>query len=214
MTTPQDLRYAHELIDTIADGKTPTHHELERLRRLLPDRPEQKTLPQLAQDIYDAWACTDGNEWPEESLGELEAWLSEFHAQLEGLNNTAPELPAGMFLADHNELGRVVVSPKPDTNGQWKVLFGESSRDSGTGLAWVETSSLTMPDKKPAHPEYLASEADYRNAPGGTIVVYEKSAPFIKWNSIWRTPMHSDTSTAAEMGTIRRRVLRYGFGDE
>lgn len=234
MANTGKARLAHELINDIADGYTPDHNDLETLRSFLPELPDQKTLEELNEEVKNIWGATVSNYWPEETHGVLEVWLWEHHKQLEGLigntpetsqaSQAAPGLPEGMKLATHPAHGLCVVSPATDEDGDRRIFYLSTSTDAGADSRWVPVVHLTFLDEEAAspesledeepHPEFLQGEADYHHAPGGTIVVYGKSAPFVKWNNGWITPLLKDASTAAEMGATRRRVLRWGFGDE
>ena len=85
MSTHEHSRRAHELVDAIKDGYTPDRADVDFLRSFLPELPKQKTLEELRHEVYDAWIGSDGNEWPDDAYGVLEAWLYELHKQLRGL---------------------------------------------------------------------------------------------------------------------------------
>lgn len=57
-------------------------------------------------------------------------------------------LPVGMRLADHEEYGRVVVSPKVDPDGDYKVFYSNDSVEEVTGAGWgfAHESELTFLD--------------------------------------------------------------------
>ena len=155
MTTANDARKAHELLDEL-DARAELSQEQEKLlRSFLPERPKQKTLTELRHEVNDAWVGADGNEWPDDAHGVLETWLLELHEQLQGLENAA----------------------KP---------------------------------AKPAHPEFLETEADYENAPEGTIVAWEDSLPWHKFDSEWLSTAAYEGNSAKGMTGIIRRVLRWG----
>ena len=217
MITPQDIRYAHEIIDTIADGKTPAHHELERLRRMLPEPPKQKTLEELRDEVYDMWIGANGNEWADDVHGDLESWLWEHHKQLEGLKGTAPEtsqaspkLPEGMLLATHPINGLCVVSPNTDYEGDRRIFYLSGNVLAGADSRWVPSDVLTFLDVEEPHPEFLEGEADYRNAPGGTIVACEDSSPWYKSGPEWSSVDFCGVKDDKGMSRARRRVLRWG----
>ena len=155
MTTANDARKAHELLDEL-DARVELSQAQEKLlRSFLPERPKQKTLTELRHEVNDAWVGADGNEWPDDAHGVLETWLLELHEQLQGLENAA----------------------KP---------------------------------AKPAHPEFLETEADYENAPEGTIVAWEDSLPWHKFDSEWLSTAAYEGNSAKGMTGIIRRVLRWG----
>ena len=71
-------------------------------------------------------------------------------------------------------------------------------------------------DAKPAHPEFLETEADYAAAPEGTIVACEDSPPCHKFGSEWSSALFYGMKDNRGMSrTIRRvrRVLRWGWGE-
>lgn len=221
MTDSRKIRYAHQLIDDIANGYTPKPSDLETLRSFLPEQPKQKTLEEIIEDVRQVWGATAANAWPEDTHGILEVWLWELHKQLEGLASTdskpsqaSPKLPEGMRLASHPDFGLCVVAPTTDEDGDRRIFYLSDNVQTGADCRWVPVVHLSFLEEETPHPEFLEGEADYRNAPGGTIVVYKKSVPFVKWRGTWRTLMHEDSTSAAEMGTIRRSVLRWGFGNE
>src|SRR5699024_8819888 len=116
-------------------------------------------------------------------LGDLETWLNDLHEQLQGLKDTSavfPALPAGMRIADHEHFGRVVVSPGVGVDKCHEIFYLEPGMKFATGISEVEPDSLTFLSPKPAHPEFLETEADYRDAPEGTIVASSGRFPCIK----------------------------------
>ena len=66
------------------------------------------------------------------------------------------------------------------------------------------------PVNAPAHPEFLETEADYQNAPEGTIVACEDSPPWHKFDSAWLSTAAYEGNSAKGMTGIIRRVLRWG----
>lgn len=57
-----------------------------------------------------------------------------------------PALPEGMRLADHKEYGRVVVSPKVDTDGDYKVFHLNDRFGGGAVFHFVRPDDLTFLD--------------------------------------------------------------------
>ena len=221
MTNTGKARLAHEIIDDMADGYIPDHDDLETLRSFLPDLPAQKTLEEIIEELKQVWGETVSNRWPEETHGTLETWLWEHHKQLEGLKGTAPKpsqasprLPEGMRLATHPINGLCVVSPNSDDEGDHRIFYLSDNVRAGADSRWVSSDVLTFLDVEEPHPEFLVGEADYRHAPEGTVVAYKKSVPFIKWNGNWQAIMADHKPFTAEMGTVRRSVLRWGYGNE
>ena len=66
------------------------------------------------------------------------------------------------------------------------------------------------PATEPAHPEFLETEADYQNAPEGTVVAWEDSLPWHKFDSEWLSTAAYEGNSAKGMTGIIRRVLRWG----
>ena len=151
MTTANDARKAHKLLDSLFDNSELSHAQIDLIRGLVPEPPAQMTLEELRREVYDVWAGVHGNEWPDDMYCDLETWLYELHQQLKGL------APA-----------------------------------------------------KPAHPEFLETEADYQDAPEGTIVDTPGRLAWVKkgandWTC--RGGSNGDYSMAL---SGRRRVWRWG----
>ena len=66
---------------------------------------------------------------------------------------------------------------------------------------------------KPTHPEFLEIEADYENAPEGTIVACDDSPPWYKFDLVWISTINCGSSSAESMSGIIREVLRWGWGE-
>ena len=215
----KQARYLHRMLDRLAEGKNLSPEEIALLRKELPELPIQKTLEEISWDVHFAWCETSGNDWKEELFGDLETWLSEQHnqlrAHLEGVKIQAhPELPAGMRLAKHEEYGRCVVSPGRNHFGQCMIFVLDSDREEGSDWHYEPSTSLTFLDTSPtarAHPEFLETEADYQNAPEGTIVAYEDSSPWHKFDSAWLSTAVYEGNNAKNMTGVIREVLRWGW---
>ena len=219
MSDRNKVRLAHELLDEVNARKDLTPRQVRVLRSFLPERPKRKTLAEIASDVYMAWYDTIGSDWGKESYGDLDAWLHELHTHLIEIEDTpaaAPALPAGMRLADHEECGRVVVSPKPNDIGQYKIFHLDDSYVSGADVSYVEADALTFIDAepaKPAHPEFLETKADYTDVPEGTILTMDGlDTAWVKKFDGWASTGVSRERTSKELGYTRRRVLRWGWG--
>lgn len=216
----KQARYLHQMLDRLAEGKNLSPEEITLLRKNLPELPKQKTLEEIAWDMDSAWAETSGNDWKAELFGDLEPWLAEQHAQLrahlEGVKSQAhPTLPDGMRIAEHENFGRVVVSPKVNVAGRYEVFYLAPSAASGTDLDEVEPDSLTFVDAepaKPAHPEFLETEADYAAAPEGTIAASGDDLPWTKDDSSWLSVEYIGAKDDRGMSPTRRQNLRWGWG--
>ena len=62
-------------------------------------------------------------------------------------------------------------------------------------------------------PEFLEAEADYENAPEGTIVACDDSQPWHKFDSAWLSTAAYEGNSAKGMTGVIRRVLRWGDGE-
>ena len=220
MTNTNDARRAHEVLDGLSAGRILSRENEQLLRDFLPKLPKQMSLEALRHDVHDVWAGVHGNEWPDDMYCDLETWLAELHAQLKGLKDTpaaVPALPAGMRLADHAVYGRVVTSPKPDQDGVYVLLIPKPKVETGADWEYAHECELTFIDAEPAksaHPEFLETEADYQNAPEGTIVACEDSPPWHKFDSAWLSAAAYESNSSKSMSTVIRRVLRWGGWSE
>ena len=221
MTSTNDVRWAHEVLDGLFAGRILSRENEQLLRSFLPELPKQKTLEELRREVYDVWAGTNGNEWPDDMYCDLETWLAELHQQLQGLKDApaaVPALPAGMRMAKHEEYGRCVVSPGRNHFGQCMIFVLDSDREEGSDWHYEPSTSLTFFDTSPtarAHPEFLETEADYQNAPVGTVVIREGGYPWTRIFDSWVAYSRNDYSHS-EMAALRgkSRVLRWAVGNE
>ena len=207
MINANDVRNAHHILDELDARAELSQAQEKLLRSFLPELPKQKTLEKICEYVDDAWFKADGPE--------LKEWLHELHAQLQGLKDTpvaAPALPAGMRLADHKDYGRCVVSPGLTGGGLAIILALNDTHESGAMWAYTRSDSLTFAEEpaKPAHPEFLETEADYGNAPEGTIVACEDSPPWYKSGPEWLSVDFCGAKDDKGMSRARRRVLRWG----
>ena len=216
MSDENKARLAHDVLDGLSAGRILSRENEQLLRSFLPELPKQKTLEEIAHDVYDAWGAAYGNDWADDVFGELEEWLYGLYEQLKGLIDskpTSPALPEGMRLADHEKYGRVVVSPKSNDIGQYRVFYLDNFYLSGADASYVEADALTFiaaEPAEPAHPEFLETEADYENAPEGTIVVADGGVPCHKFQSTWSSVGFLAMKDDRGMSRARRRVLRWG----
>ena len=219
MSDENKARLAHEVLDGLSAGRILSRENEQLLRSFLPELPKQKTLEEITAHVYDAWLASsdyefNGNEYDPDVT--IEDWLLELHKQLKGLKDTpatVPALPAGMRLADHAEYGRVVTSPKPDQDGVYVLLISTPKVETGADWEYAHECELTFIDAepaKPAHPEFLETEADYQNAPEGTIVACDDSPPCHKFGSEWSSVLFWGTKDDRGMSRACRRVLRWG----
>ena len=218
--TNADIREAHKLLDYVSQGRAVLDDEIKLLRSFLPELPKQKTLQQIIAHVDDAWAGAIENEWPDDMYCDLENWLYELHVQLQGLRDTpaaVPALPVGMCLADHPVYGRVVASPGTIPDGRCQIFVLDSGTKTGVECEFVHPDTLMLIDAepaKPARPEFLETEADYQNAPEGTIVACDDSPPWYKFDSAWLSTITHGRNDAKDMTGVIREVLRWSWGNE
>lgn len=218
MSNIDKTRKLHKILDGLLDRNVLDSSDIAQLRAALPELPIQKTLEEIAWDIDFARAETYGNDWEEDTFGVLEVWLNDLHTQLrahlEGVKGEAvPRLPEGMRLADHADFGRVVVSPRAGIDRCHEIFYLDPGMTSGTDISAVESDSLTFIDSEPARPKFLETEADYANAPEGTIVTKDDCLPWAKEDiDDWTRNggSHSDHGMAR---SGRRYILRWGWGE-
>ena len=140
MTTVNDARKAHKILDDLFKGNMVLDEEREFLRRALPELPAQKTLAEIIAHVDDAWIEASGNEWGGNSYDpdvSIEDWLTELHEQLKGLIDTPVAEPAKPTRPEFRET---------------EVEYGNApvgtvvARDNG--LPWVKEKSnyWTRPD--------------------------------------------------------------------
>ena len=231
MTTANDARRAHELVDAIGDGRILSSIDVDFLRSFLPERPKPVTLADLLDRVHDAWISANPSDWGFDTPAEHHDWLFDLRndlvriieeqdtpaAEPENVAATVHSLPAGMRLAEHVNFGRVVVSPGVGVDKCHEIFYLDPGMSSGTDISEVEPDSLTFIDAepaKPAHPEFLETEADYQNAPEGTIVACDDSPPWHKFDSAWLSTAAYEGNNAKNMTGVIREVLRWSWGNE
>lgn len=221
--TNNDVRKAHTLLDGIMNSHILGSEDVEHLRSFLPERPKQKTLEEIHEEVYEKWLNVEGDLWDSDNWGTVEEFLGGLQYQLKDLIDakpakpapaTVPALPAGMRIANHADLGRVVVSPTTDEYDDHRIFHLNPGDETGAKIRWASVGSLTFIDAEPARPEFLETEADYANAPEGTIVAKDNiSTAWIKRFGAWKS---TDEDRGVECPTLSvgtRRVLRWGWGE-
>ena len=222
MTNANDARRAHRILDDLFEGNMVLDEEREFLRNSLPELPKQMKLEEITDHVRDAWIGASGNEWAGNSYNReitLESWMGELYVQLKGFKDTPAtvhSLPAGMHLADHENFGRVVTSPKPNRDGIYDLLVPKPKFETGADWEYAHECELTFIDYEPAksaHPEFLDAEADYENAPNGTVVGVSDRVPWVKIeNGDWICGYGTKSDLAMALDG-RRQVLRWGWGE-
>ena len=138
--------------------------------------------------------------------------LSRENEQL--LRSFLPELPKQKTLTELRH----------EVNDAWVGADGNEWPDDAHGV--LETWLLELHDQlqglenaakpaKSAHPEFLETEADYRDAPVGTVAIREGGYPWTRIFDSWVAYSRNDYSHS-EMAALRgkARVLRWAVGNE
>ena len=220
--TNANIREVHKLLDSLFDNSELSHAQIELIRGLVPELPKQKTLAEIIAHVDDAWSVASDNDWGGNSYAavSIDDWLWELYEQLKGLKDTPatiPALPAGMRIAEHENFGRVVTSPKPDQDGVYVLLVPRPKVETGADWQYAHECELTFIDSEPAqpaHPEFLETEEDYANAPEGTIVACDDTPPCHKFGSEWSSVLFYGMKDDRGMSRACRRILRWGWGNE
>ena len=121
------------------------------------------------------------------------------------LRSFLPELPAQKTLE----------ALRHDVHDVWAGVHGNEWPDDmycdlETWLYKLHKQLRGLEPAKPAHPEFLETEADYQNAPEGTIVACDDSPPCHKFGSEWSSVLFCGMKDDRGMSRAIRRVLRWG----
>lgn len=217
-----DARKAHRILSRLFEGRAVLNEEREFLRNALPERPRQMTLKEIHVMVNDYYTNeSDVCGYLPVGGKHVRPWLNELRVQLYGLvraqgdaRESSPSLPEGMRLADHENFGRVVVSPGVGIDKCHEIFYLDPGMSSGTDISEVEPDSLTFIDDepaKPAHPEFLETAEDYESAPEGTVIAADSGFAYIRASqNVWsRTGAEGEFSFL--MPGAVRRVLRWGW---
>lgn len=215
MSNYDAARRAHELLDRLGSLTALSKEQEKLLRSFLPERPKPVTLEELRDRVHDAWVDAGASTWTRDGI-DLDDFLLDLRDDLTRLLHepapTAPVLPAGMRLAEHEEYGRVVVSPKADRQGLCVIMYLRDTFSTKADWAYAIESRLKFIDAEPAHPEFLETEVEYGNAPVGTVVARGNGLPWVKEKSnYWTRPDAAKSDYGMSLGS--RRVLRWGLGE-
>ena len=124
MTNANDVRRAHKLLDYVSQGRAVLDDELKLLRSFLPELPKRKTLEELRREVYDVWAGTNGNEWPDDMYCDLENWLYKLHKQLRGLEPANPAHPEFLETkADYTDVPEGTILTMDGLDAAWVKKF-------------------------------------------------------------------------------------------
>ena len=129
-------------------------------------------------------------------------------ADAEFLRSFLPELPKQKTLAELTH----------DVYDAWGAAYGNDWADDVFGEleTWLDELHKQLKGfapAKPAHPEFLETEADYQNAPEGTIVASSGRFPWVKGAASGWACSGSTNSDFAMSKIGRRNVLRWGWGE-
>ena len=131
--------------------------------------------------------------------------LSRENEQL--LRSFLPELPKQMSL---EALRQDVHDVWAGTNGnEWP---DDMYCDLENWLYKLHKQLRGLEPANPAHPEFLETEADYQNAPEGTVVASSGRFPWVKGAAGEWACSSSNNSNSAMSKIGRRNVLRWGWG--
>ena len=138
--------------------------------------------------------------------------LSRENEQL--LRSFLPELSKQMTLEEITEHVRYAWIGTSDNVWAGNSYNREITLESWMGELYVQLQGLADAEPaKPAHPEFLETEADYENAPEGTIVAMDDvSTVWIKKYGAWTSTDGDRGVTCLSLSTYLRRVLRWGWG--
>ena len=135
-------------------------------------------------------------------------------ADVDFLRSFLPELPKQKTLEEIVEHVRNAWVGASDNEWAGNSYNTEITLESWLGELYVQLKGVKdTPASVPAesaHPEFLETEADYQNAPEGTIVACEDSLPWHKFDSEWLSTAAYEGNNAKGMTGIIRRVLRWG----
>ena len=137
------------------------------------------------------------------------------HAQIDLIRGLVPELPKQKALEEITEHVRDAWIGASGNEWAGNSYNREIPLESWMGELYVQLQGLADAEPaKPAHPEFLETEADYQNAPEGTIVACDDSPPWYKFDSAWLSTITHGRNDAKDMTGVIREVLRWSWGDK
>ena len=138
-------------------------------------------------------------------------------ADVDFLRSFLPELPKQKTLEEIVEHVRNAWVGASDNEWAGNSYNTEITLESWLGELYVQLKGVKdTPASVPvrlAPPEFLETEADYQNAPEGTIVACEDSPPWHKFDSAWLSTAAYEGNNAKNMTGVIREVLRWGDGE-
>ena len=134
-------------------------------------------------------------------------------AQIDLIRGLVPEIPTQMTLEEITEHVRNAWVGASGNEWAGNSYNTEITLESWMGELYVQLAGLAP--AKPAHPAFLETEADYQNAPVGTVVIREGGYPWTRIFDSWVAYSRNDYSHS-EMAALRgkARVLRWAVGNE
>lgn len=140
-------------------------------------------------------------------LDELDARAELSQEQEKLLRSFLPELPKQKTL---EELCHTVYAAWSGTHGnKW---LDDIDGDLEIWLYELHQQLKGLAAAESAHPEFLETEADYENAPNGTIVVKVDALPWAKEDNGWTCAGASKGDYGMSLAGSRR-ILRWGWGE-
>ena len=137
------------------------------------------------------------------------------HAQIDLIRGLVPELPKQKALEEITEHVRDAWIGASGNEWAGNSYNREIPLESWMGELYVQLQGLADAEPaKSAHPEFLETEADYQNAPEGTIVALDGSGTiWLKKFGGWRNTAGDHGVESACIALDSRRVLRWGWGE-
>lgn len=219
---PTAIRDAYRIVEEMQETGRLSEGGADILLNALKPIPAQMSWDELRDYIQEGYYRADVDGWAGDKML-LEAWMEELLCQYDGLKSLPakpayPALPAGMRLAEHDVHGLCVVSPKSDRQGLCVIMYLRDTFSTKADWAYEHESKLKFIDVEPAkpeHPEFLETEADYANAPVGTIVAKDNQRPAWKPNENWfiNNNPFDNREMAGGFNPAPSRVLRWGLGE-
>lgn len=103
MTTANDARKAHDLLDEL-DARAELSQEQEKLlRSFLPERPKDATLVDLLDRVHAAWLSANASDWGFDTPAEHHDWLFDLRDDLIRIINEQDTLAIKQAKSAHPE---------------------------------------------------------------------------------------------------------------